>query len=167
MIATDHPAALAWAAGVIEGEGWIGLRRGHSPGIRVAMADEDVVRRLHEVTGVGTFGGPYDRTKYGPDRKPMWLWQVQDTAEARHLMIRLRPFMGARRTAAIDHVFETNNKWLNKQGRPMTHRVEYVVGYEVESEGEIEDIEGRLKSTSPDTMDLVSESEVDVLPEAA
>jgi hypothetical protein len=49
MTATD----IAWLAGIIEGEGTFG-RKGHPAGqVRVQMTDEDVIDRLHSLTGVG------------------------------------------------------------------------------------------------------------------
>jgi hypothetical protein len=46
------PNNLAWLAGLIEGEGYLGIVRGRGI-VRVAMTDADVVERLRVVSGVG------------------------------------------------------------------------------------------------------------------
>ena len=69
--------ALAWVAGLLEGEGafvlaWHKSSAGPYPEVRVQcnMTDEDVIRKLHASTGVGAVRGPYNQ--WGAGTKPVW-----------------------------------------------------------------------------------------------
>lgn len=91
-----------WAAGLFEGEGSIGHKVAHRgtrtykyPRLQLAMTDEDVVRRFHEVVGEGRVNGPY---RNQADFKPYWAWAAQNSA-AERVMARLLPHLGARRSA--------------------------------------------------------------------
>lgn len=104
---------LTWAAGLLEGEGCFREkhtqnRKGGSnyyyPHIQCNMTDEDVIRKLHDTVGVGTVSGPHFRGK----NKPSWTWQVTG-GHAASLMLLLRPYMGERRTAKIDHILNAYN----------------------------------------------------------
>jgi hypothetical protein len=93
-----------WLAGLVEGEGWIGLQtlrdRGVErtyPRISLQMTDEDVVRRAQVVTGVGQVNGPYSGTRY----KACWRWVVNKRADVDMVLILIYPLMGARRQAKI------------------------------------------------------------------
>lgn len=110
---------LAWAAGIFEGEGTIVIHpRKNGKGdeyfaviLAVAMTDEDVVRRFHEVVGVGKFYGPYLRdTKEGNPKKPLFKWTTAAYEPARIVLEALMPFLGVRRKeqarkalSAIEH----------------------------------------------------------------
>lgn len=92
---------FAWAVGIIEGEGYIGLVRasrhvGTNNYVRISvqMTDEDVVRRLREALGQGRVRGP--RFHPGTNRQPTWLWDIAGSA-AYHLLYRLLPHLGNRR----------------------------------------------------------------------
>jgi hypothetical protein len=96
----------AWVAGIVEGEGSIfahrivrGGRAYIYPRLAVSMTDQDILLRLQAVTGVGCIYGPYE-TGF----KPKWAWHVTAKADARALLIVIRPYMGIRRTAKIDEV---------------------------------------------------------------
>lgn len=76
---------LAWAAGLFEGEGFIGFNRStsdseHRPRgyltLELRMTDEDVVRRFASIVGVGSVNGPYLPKKGG---KPFWGWRTSGT----------------------------------------------------------------------------------------
>lgn len=99
---------LRWLAGLLEGEGTFRLHRswksaaGH-PGhavIVVKMADRDVVAQVAEAWGV-TLQGPYKSA--APDGRALrTLYSAQvNGAEAVDWMLRLYPFLGARRRASI------------------------------------------------------------------
>lgn len=89
---------LAWAAGLFEGEGCITIgernatRRRH-PICQLNMADEDVVRRLHTVLGVGTVR----MRKYQPVKKDQWVWRVSSFEDAQYVIAALWNWLGARR----------------------------------------------------------------------
>ena len=102
---------LYWLAGIIEGEGTFGYynskrNRLAYPRVKVKMTDEDVVRKCHEISGVGRVFGPY---KADETRKESWSWVVQDQASAGGLMMTLYSLMGKRRQAKIH---ECLTAWL-------------------------------------------------------
>lgn len=90
---------LAWAAGLFEGEGFVGPHdyRKHRPAwmMAVVMTDEDVVRRFHRIVGVGTVCGPAKPRAEG--HLPTWRWQVASRKYIYALCVALWPFMGRRR----------------------------------------------------------------------
>lgn len=109
---TDVEAA--WVAGLMEGEAHFAIitKRGEWKGkphsypawqLRVNMTDQDVVERVHAVTGIGRLRGPFKQGGPGRDgHKPVWSWVVNKRADIRFLIERIRPFMGRRRGARID-----------------------------------------------------------------
>jgi len=91
---------LAWLVGLLEGEGTFtvtGVRGPMYPVVAVKMCDEDVIQRVARMFGATVYRlepeheawSPVYATKIGGHRAAEW-------------MRRLRPFMGQRRTAAID-----------------------------------------------------------------
>lgn len=92
---------LAWVAGLIEGEGCIRCtgKDGRSyPHVKVAMTDEDVIRRCYEITGIGILSGPHH---YGtrPQNKPVYTWAVGRKDECLTLLGGIWPYLGERRKA--------------------------------------------------------------------
>lgn len=95
----------AWAAGVLEGEGCLSIfKRPDRPNttstaIHCEMTDEDVIRRLHAIFGVGTVNG---RTNVGNRkdtrlRKPTWIWSVQNMAGISNVLFHIWFYLGERR----------------------------------------------------------------------
>lgn len=103
----------AWVAGVFEGEGNFGIvapyvnkttvgRLGHSVGrtkvrLRIQMTDEDIVRRVHELTGVGTLTSVVRDDK--PHWKEQWCWSCHKEGDVRAMIAILEPWLGERRRA--------------------------------------------------------------------
>jgi hypothetical protein len=97
----------AWLAGLIEGEGciwvqkWTHRGRYAYPGLRLAMTDEDVVRKAHTMSGVGTF-----RRWHPPSfsqHQPQWVWTVLGV-RAFEVCDQVYPHLGERRRAKIDEI---------------------------------------------------------------
>ena len=87
----------AWVAGIIEGEGTIHIVKTEGkPRIAVGMTDEDVVRALHQKTGVGYVYGPYDKDNWG--NKEFYQWIVQKREDVRSIINEILPFLYSRRT---------------------------------------------------------------------
>ena len=86
---------LAWAAGILEGEGYFGLR---PQGITAAlsMTDKDVVDRFHAIFG---FGSRTERKL--PSGKTAYTWTVTNQTDAAGLMMTMLSLMGERRQARI------------------------------------------------------------------
>lgn len=98
---------LAWAAGLFEGEGCFNAHRRadgkFSVQARLAMTDEDVVRRFADVIGVGCVYGPMAR---GPGRQATYDWSLGDAREVRAVITLLLPWLGSRRKAKALEVAE-------------------------------------------------------------
>lgn len=103
-------ADMAWVAGIIEGEGHIAFpKRGVSQvHVYVKMTDEDVVRRLRDVTGLGNVTGP-NVSNY-PNSKPFWVWCVSEGRQVADLLWRTHDFFGARRGARAAEAMERLSK---------------------------------------------------------
>ena len=92
---------IAWAAGLFEGEGCIGLNRtnGRSyPQLQINLTDADVIRRFQRIVG-GTLNGPYSTQGH----KDRWVWAANGL-HARRVLATLAPFLGERRTARMAEV---------------------------------------------------------------
>ena len=112
-LAQMTPQQLGWVAGIVEGEGSISVnqRRRYSgntytyPLVCVGMADEDVVRRLQEWTGVGRVTGPHlPPVRAAAGHKPQWQWNVNNIATVEALMEALWPLLGERRRVQVSQV---------------------------------------------------------------
>lgn len=90
---------IEWAAGLFEGEGTFSIykvqNRKDSRRVICSLSsnDEDVVKRFHEIIGVGSFLGPY-KNRSGTDR---WVWQVQNFRDCLKVATMLFPYLGKRR----------------------------------------------------------------------
>lgn len=107
-------ADLAWVAGVFEGEGSISFVGKQGVTVKVSMTDEDVIRRLHAITGVGQVGGPYAGTN-----KPRYAWYVGNKHQVRSLLLALRPWLGERRGQRADEALartelERTRRWYRR-----------------------------------------------------
>lgn len=114
-------AETSWIAGLLEGEGWfgwVGKAPYTYPGIQVAMTDEDVVERLHRLTGCGTRRPP--RASAHPNHKPVTVWRCSGEPAA-DLMRSVHRLMGTRRGSVISGVLEAWAKRRPLQGPNMTH----------------------------------------------
>jgi hypothetical protein len=103
------PEQIAWAAGIIEGEGCVqaAIRsQSASQGrylvhrVRVVMSDRDVVERLANVFGIGRVM-PYSPTT-GLGKKPLYRWEAARRADVVTVCDAIYPWMGERRRAQID-----------------------------------------------------------------
>lgn len=97
-------AERAWVAGILEGEGywtqrvadgrwWVGVR----------MTDEDIIRRLPILTGIGTV--TVDLKPGRPGCKIAWAWNVAVRSHREWLTVQVWPWMGQRRRARIREVW--------------------------------------------------------------
>ena len=95
---------LAWAAGLIEGEGCVSRTQTTERSraynywhLRVASTDLDVLEHLRRVIG---FGRIYKQTvKDGC--KPAWQWVIYVQPEVYAVLVAMVDFMGARRRARM------------------------------------------------------------------
>jgi hypothetical protein len=94
---TRSPESWAWAAGLIEGEGWIGpgpraVRK--SSIVAVESTDHDVIERLAAATGFGHVTSVDQRAS---DWKPGWRWSVHSQADVYAVLSAILPLLGNRR----------------------------------------------------------------------
>lgn len=110
---------IAWMAGIIEGEGTFvaSLRRGKRkyPSMTVRMTDEDIVRRLHEFTGVGAFGAMAVR---GMMTKPAYTWKVSRKADFAEICRIIQPYMGIRRSEQMHRVLKQCDLKIEQNVQP-------------------------------------------------
>lgn len=123
-----EPTAIAWAAGLFEGEGAIYFDRTRYDkgngrlrlGLTLSSTDEDVIHRFRSVVGVGTLTGPYWRDN---STRPYWVWQTRSTAPVAYVTGLFRPYLGKRRleklNAALEEKERTDAEYRPKpKGRP-------------------------------------------------
>lgn len=109
----------SYAAGLFEGEGWVGSSRDIHPRVAIKMTDEDVIRNLHENLGIGHVNGPYYYPKGSRSKKPYWTWTVDNTKEAYAFLIAIYPQLGQRRRAKAKSVIQA---FLSHQDRRHEHK---------------------------------------------
>jgi hypothetical protein len=107
--------AIAWAAGIIEGEGCFSMFQRKDRAntmashISVEMTDEDIIRRLHKVLGVGTITGPHTRKRKdqsSANRKPTWIWTAHKKEDQLDTLIKIGPYLGSRRKEKAIELFK-------------------------------------------------------------
>lgn len=95
-----------WAAGILEGEGCFSMfqRRGkeyYQCSILCEMTDEDTVKKLHEVLGVGNCSQRPARE----NRKPTWILAIQKQKDVFDTLIRVMPYLQSRRLNKASQMF--------------------------------------------------------------
>lgn len=90
-------ADVYWAAGLMEGEGYFGLRRGKDLIAQITMTDQDVI---HRFAATFPIGGKIKERRL-PSGKTSYGWTVSHQANAAGFMMTLLPLMGERRGAKI------------------------------------------------------------------
>lgn len=122
-------AEAAWVAGLLEGEGCFSIftrssstHNHKSLAIHCEMTDEDVIHKLHKICGCGTVNkrantnGRVDRR----ERKPTWIWSVQNHAGILEVCETIYPMMGQRRQQKIKEMIEyvtSKTRMGNTRGR--------------------------------------------------
>lgn len=106
-------AAIAWAAGLFEGEGTVVYGASHKGPLRakISSTDRDVLDLMVERSGVGGVYGPRSPNGFGV--KPYYEWVVNGHA-ARGFLMEILPMMGQRRAARIGELVAL---W---ESRPLT-----------------------------------------------
>lgn len=114
---------IQWIAGLLEGEGCFSVKsKTHGTilstiQVQCHMTDEDVIKRLHTISGCGTAHGPYSN---GPKKhyKPRFMWRV--SGKPAYLLIKeLLPHMGERRTAKMEGLLAEYEAFAKAKGKPL------------------------------------------------
>jgi hypothetical protein len=90
--------AVAWAAGIYEGEGCIAcypkpVISNTSIVIQLSMIDRDILSRWGEIVGRGRLNGPYCRKEY----KPIWTYSMSNYENVQYTIAIFWKWLGARR----------------------------------------------------------------------
>lgn len=120
---------IAWAAGLFEGEGSCyfrdrkqGTSASRSACVVLNMTDEDVIRKLHRIIGLGSVNGPYQPPG---NRKPVWRWSVTGSEQPQAVLAAFWPFLCSRRQAKIAEVLAQiatiNSKCADRTECPQGH----------------------------------------------
>jgi hypothetical protein len=99
---------LAWFAGLMEGEGTIGLGKNGKtwyPFLKIMMTDEDVVAKAAAIWDRPCIG-PYKIGKPDQGYKDAWATQAVSWEAAASWAARISPWLGQRRLAAVANVLE-------------------------------------------------------------
>jgi hypothetical protein len=115
---------FSWVAGLLEGEGYFGLRRnGSSAVIQISMTDGDVIARAKEVIGGGSI-----RVRQLKSGKPCHILTISAQGLVINTMTRLLPMLGHRRRARVEYCLMERAKhplpkgdWTHcKRGHPLS-----------------------------------------------
>jgi hypothetical protein len=109
---TNDPLVIAWAAGIVEGEGHISTYD-NKVRVVVEMTDLDILERLQN-----NFGGSLVQQKRRKEAwKISWRWSLTSSAKAKEFLILIYPLLGNRRQAKCQEAFSvvTNTRSVKKQ----------------------------------------------------
>ena len=103
----DGDVSLDWAVGLLEGEGCFSIFKRRSKNnlyqcsIFCEMTDEDTVRKLHDILGVGKVTIRPARK----NRKSTWILTIQKQQEVFDTLLRVMPQLGKRRLNKAKELF--------------------------------------------------------------
>jgi len=101
---------VAWLAGLYEGEGSCNITSGRAIRIEIAMTDEDIINRIHSLTGVGSVKtAPKRKANY----KQVYRWSIGGIA-AVNLLQQMMPWLGDRRRI---HAENAINNWRTNKSQ--------------------------------------------------
>jgi len=108
LVRLPNELELAWAAGLIEGEGCFTLHSKHHPYFLLDMTDKDVVEKLHSIFPFCILRGPYTHAKR-PTMKPRWRLDGFGPSAIK-VMKAVLPYMCSRRTEKINQLINIYNE---------------------------------------------------------
>ncbi len=110
---------IAWAAGLLEGEGSFYLRNDATAKIQCGMTDLDVLEKLQ-----GIFGGKIYKQKIVNDKwKQVWVWNLEGP-KAFSAMLEIRPFLLKRRASKVDEIIKGCLDHKERQSQKIAKRQE-------------------------------------------
>ena len=99
--------SIEWAAGLYEGEGCCTQSKRNYWKLAIKMTDEDIIRAVHKVTGVGNVSGPNHSPSAPEHYKPLYQWAVYKKNDIFKVICDFYPYMGERRRAKFDEFLTT------------------------------------------------------------
>jgi hypothetical protein len=113
-MSSTHELLVAYLAGIVDGEGYIGLTKNkgtYGPRLLVGMTDKIVIDLLHE-----TFGGRLYEDKVRSGRV-LYRWHVVNKADLERILSELLPHLRAKRAQA-ELVLEFVRGYEDQRHRP-------------------------------------------------
>lgn len=93
----NNDCDIYWLAGLLEGEGYFGLRRqGRDLVLQVGGVDRDVIERAQRIAGHG-----FVKERHLPSGKIYYGLTITKQSEVERVMLAVLPLMGSRRGARI------------------------------------------------------------------
>jgi|SRR5687768_327672 len=90
---------IAWASGLIEGEGCFQITKQSQLTITVGSVDFDIIQRLYHIFKMGHIT---HRTLMSS--KELYVWKVTKNKHVKEVLHLILPFMGKRRSSKIDEL---------------------------------------------------------------
>lgn len=90
---------IAWAAGILEGEGCFSNLKGIAIRIQVGSVDKDIIDRLISIFKVG-----FISERELISKKKFYIWIVSKNKDVKEVLHTILPFMGIRRTKKIEEL---------------------------------------------------------------
>jgi len=103
---------ISWSAGLIEGEGTFILSKdkrsnSYKTAIQVEMTDKDTLEQLQFFLGGTVIESNYpSKYKKFPNAKPSWRWYVHKQKEVFDILLKILPFLKARRLQRAKELFD-------------------------------------------------------------
>lgn len=98
---TPRETQVAWAAGILEGEGSFIDREGYGIQATASMTDLDVLTTIQDVLG----GSVLPDKRRNSEWKPSWTWRVSGT-KCYLVLIEILPYMHSRRSKKIEYLIQ-------------------------------------------------------------
>lgn len=106
---------IAWLAGLFEGEGWLTIQHPTEKKFQIptgiTMTDEDVIKHVHDLVGVGKLYGPY-KPKGSIGKKMRWGWRINKVKDAVEFLSLIEPHLFNRRSTKIKAALAAHKKFV-------------------------------------------------------
>lgn len=122
------PEAIAWLAGIYEGEGSCAITKGRAIRVEIVMTDEDIISRVQELTGFGSVRSVAGRAE---NRKQAYRWSIGSN-EAVMFLTSIMPWLGERRKQRAQDAIAN---WNNNKRQSSSSDTECVNGHSYEALG--------------------------------
>lgn len=105
---------LAWAAGFFDGEGNVRAKpnRQHArvyyhPVVFIPQIDPQVLERFRSAVGLGKVTGPWNRSRYAPNRQDQWYYEAYSFERTQAVVAMLWKWLSPVKREQVRAVFAT------------------------------------------------------------